>query len=47
MTRRTRLVKPLPPDYRLPTDAYVPPTRKELILDGRIEGAAQPSTETK
>ena len=42
-----RLVKPLPPDYRLPTDAYVPPTRKELILDGRTEGAAQPSTETK
>lgn len=34
-----RLVKPLPADYRLPTDAYVPPTRSELILGGKIEGA--------
>ena len=33
-----RLVKPLPPGYRLPTDAYVPPTRSELILGGKIEG---------
>lgn len=33
-----RLVKPLPPDYRLPTDAYVPPTRQDLILHGRTEG---------
>lgn len=33
-----RLVKPLPPDFRLPTDNYVPPTRKELILEGRTEG---------
>jgi len=35
-----RLVKPLPADYRLPTDNYVPPTRKELILDGKVEGKA-------
>ncbi|WP_293503307.1 pilus assembly protein N-terminal domain-containing protein [Roseateles sp.] len=35
-----RLVKPLPPDYRLPTDGYVPPTRSELILKGRLEGKA-------
>lgn len=35
-----RLVKPLPPDFRLPTDNYVPPTRKELILEGRTEGRA-------
>ena len=35
-----RLVKPLPADYRLPTDGYVPPTRKDLILDGRLEGRA-------
>jgi pilus assembly protein CpaC len=34
-----RLVKPLPPGYRLPTDDYVPPTRSELIWDGRIEGS--------
>ncbi|WP_273488497.1 type II and III secretion system protein family protein [Roseateles chitosanitabidus] len=33
-----RLVKPLPPDYRLPTDNYTPPTRGELILQGRLEG---------
>ena len=35
-----RLVKPLPPDYRLPTDNYVPPTRGDLILQGRMEGKA-------
>lgn len=35
-----RLVKPLPPDYRLPTDNYVPPTRGDLILQGRMEGQA-------
>ena len=33
-----RLVKPLPPGYRLPTDGYVPPTRTELILGGKVEG---------
>ena len=33
-----RLVKPLPADYRLPTDNYVEPTRSELILNGRTEG---------
>lgn len=33
-----RLVKPLPPDYRLPTDNYVAPTRGDLILKGRLEG---------
>lgn len=34
-----RLVKPLPPDYALPTDNYVPPSRGELILQGRTEGS--------
>lgn len=34
-----RLVKPLPPDYALPTDNYVPPTRSEMILDGKLEGS--------
>jgi pilus assembly protein CpaC len=38
-----RLVKPLPPDYRLPTDGYTPPTRRDLILDGRLEGRAAPA----
>jgi pilus assembly protein CpaC len=33
-----RLVKPLPADVRLPTDNYVPPTRQELIFEGRLEG---------
>ena len=33
-----RLVKPLPPNYKLPTDGYVPPTRSDLILDGKLEG---------
>lgn len=33
-----RLVKPLPPGYKLPTDGYVPPTRSELILGGKLEG---------
>lgn len=32
-----RLVKPLEPGYRLPTDAYLPPTRQELMLQGRSE----------
>ncbi len=33
-----RLVKPLPANYRLPTDDYVEPTRSDLILHGRTEG---------
>jgi pilus assembly protein CpaC len=33
-----RLVKPLPVGYRLPTDGYVPPTRSDLILGGKLEG---------
>lgn len=37
-----RLVKPLPPNYALPTDSYVPPTRKELVWEGKLEGAAPP-----
>ncbi|HEX6705498.1 MAG TPA: pilus assembly protein N-terminal domain-containing protein [Albitalea sp.] len=37
-----RLVKPLPPNYTLPTDTYVPPTRKDLVWDGRLEGQAPP-----
>ena len=33
-----RLVKPLPPDYKVPTDAFIPPSRSELIMDGKMEG---------
>jgi len=32
-----RLVKPLPTGYRLPTDGYTPPTRTDLMRDGRLE----------
>ena len=33
------LVKPLPPDYALPTDGLTLPTRAELFLGGRMEGS--------
>ncbi len=34
-----RLVKPLPANFALPTDNYVPPTRSDLHLYGRLEGS--------
>lgn len=40
-----RLVKPLPADYALPTDNYVPPSRSDMIFGGKLEGvkgSAQP-----
>lgn len=33
-----RLVKPLPPNYALPTDSYVEPSRSDMILRGKLEG---------
>ncbi|MDC8760499.1 type II and III secretion system protein family protein [Janthinobacterium fluminis] len=36
------LVKPLPPDYVLPTEQLRAPGRSELFLGGRMEGAAPP-----
>jgi pilus assembly protein CpaC len=33
-----RLVKPLPPNYALPTDSFVEPTRPEFFLEGKMEG---------
>ncbi len=39
-----RLVKPLPPNYALPTDSYVQPGRGEFFLGGRLEGEARPNT---
>lgn len=33
-----RLVKPLPPDYALPTDSFNAPSKKEFFLDGKLEG---------
>lgn len=36
-----RLVKPLPPDYALPDANFVPPSRQEYFIGGRLEGADQ------
>ena len=36
------LVKPLPLDYKLPTDPYVEPTRSEFFLGGKMEGTPPP-----
>jgi pilus assembly protein CpaC len=44
-----RLAKPLPPNYSLPTDYAVPPTRSEFFLQGKMEGRAsadKPATAT-
>lgn len=38
-----RLVKPLPPNYALPTDNYVPPSKKEFFIDGKLEGKPAPA----
>ncbi|SFN18608.1 pilus assembly protein CpaC [Formivibrio citricus] len=46
-----RLVKPLAPNYALPTDAHKSPSKSDLFLDGKLEGkseskpAAAPQTE--
>ncbi|MDL2355194.1 MAG: type II and III secretion system protein family protein [Pseudomonadota bacterium] len=37
------LVKPLPPNYTLPTDGVVAPSPAELMLGGRLEGRAAPA----
>jgi pilus assembly protein CpaC len=41
-----RLVRPLPPDYALPTDAFVPPSRSEFFLGGKMEGTPPPAPTT-
>ncbi len=41
-----RLVKPLPANHRLPTDGYRDPSRKELFIDGKLEGS-KPAQEPK
>lgn len=33
------LVKPLPPDFKLPTDQYIEPSRAEFFLGGKMEGS--------
>lgn len=35
-----RLVKPLPPNYALPSDSFVPPSRSEFFLQGQMEGSS-------
>ncbi|RJG17812.1 type II and III secretion system protein family protein [Massilia cavernae] len=37
------LVKPLPPDYKLPTDDYIEPSRAEFFLGGKLEGERKDS----
>jgi pilus assembly protein CpaC len=37
------LVKPLPADYKLPTDGYIQPSRAEFFLGGKMEGAQPPA----
>lgn len=37
-----RLVKPLPPDYPLPTDHFAEPSRAEFFLGGKMEGSSPP-----
>ncbi|MEZ5610210.1 MAG: hypothetical protein R3E45_07195 [Rhodocyclaceae bacterium] len=32
-----RLVKPLPPDYQLPTDKVGEPDRNRVMLQGRVD----------
>ncbi len=38
-----RLVKPLPPNYALPTDHYHAPSRAEYFLQGKMEGTPPPN----
>ncbi len=39
-----RLVRTLPPDYALPTDGYVDPSRSEFFLEGLQEGKPKAGT---
>ncbi len=41
------LVKPLPPNYKLPTDSVTTPSRAQLFLEGRMEGPPAHSTDHK
>jgi pilus assembly protein CpaC len=42
-----RLVKPLPANYKLPTDGVTDPGRAQLFLGGRMEGAPPRDTEKR
>lgn len=41
-----RLVKPLPPNYVLPTDSFIQPSRGDYFLNGRMEGTEKPAPAT-
>lgn len=38
-----RLIKPLQPDPKLPTDAFIQPDRPEFLLEGKMEGSPKES----
>jgi pilus assembly protein CpaC len=40
------LVKPLPADFELPTDKVLAPTRSEMLMGGKLEGAKGSATVT-
>ncbi|WP_212785029.1 type II and III secretion system protein family protein [Ferrigenium kumadai] len=42
-----RLVKPLPPDYVLPTDNYIQPSRAEYLLEGKLEGSPKAESQSQ
>lgn len=42
-----RLVKPLPPNYALPTDGFIEPSRTDIILRGRLEGSSSNQSQEK
>jgi pilus assembly protein CpaC len=39
------IAKALPPDYKLPTDHFVEPSRSEMFLHGKMEGDAAPAAD--
>jgi pilus assembly protein CpaC len=42
-----RLVKPLPPNYALPTDHFQEPGRTEMLLGGKLEADKPASVATQ
>lgn len=38
------LVKPLPADYKLPTDNFIEPSRRDFFMKGKLEGTPPPKT---
>ena len=41
-----QLVKPLPADYKLPTDGYHQPSRTDLFINGKLEGQPPEPTQS-